>query len=340
MSRVVTFGEIMLKLSSPGYSRIGQSSSFNVEYSGAEANLAVSLSKFGVDTSFVTKLPINSLGDSAIERLRSYGVNTNYISRGGDRIGIYFSEKGASQRPSRVLYDRLNSSISSADKCDFDWSSIFAEADWFHFTGITPALSINAFNICKEACVNAKRMGLTISCDLNYRSKLWSSAKANEAMSELCRYVDVCIANESDASDVFGYNSKSLDECKDNDVYDVYKHVATSLYKQFNFKIVCITLRKAYSASENDWSAIMYDGNTYFIGDKYRIHLIDRIGGGDSFCAGLIYGILKEFPKQKALDFAIASSCLKQTIEGDFNLVSLDEVFSLMNGNSSGRIQR
>lgn len=338
--KVVTFGEIMLKLSPINYQRFLQAREMMVEFAGAEANVAVSLANYGMRVQFVSKLPDNDFGDAAINSLRKYGVDTTMIVRGGNRLGIYFSEKGASQRPSRVIYDRKESSISCAASSDFNWNSIFDGVSWFHFTGITPALSDSLAVICLEACKEAKKKGITISCDLNYRKQLWSREKASKVMTELCKYVDVCIVNEEDAEDVFGIKAEHSDVRKGIIDEHAYVAVAQKLQHQFDFKFVAITLRESVSASDNNWSAILFDGETYYNSSKYSIHLVDRIGGGDSFCAGLIYGLQSYNSPQKALEFAVASSCLKQTIEGDLNLVSVSEVESLMNGNASGRISR
>ena len=340
MAKVVTFGEIMLKFSPLNYQRICQASVMNVEYAGAEANVAVSLSNYGIDTAFVSKLPENELGDSALNRLRQFGINVQNVVRGGERIGIYFSEKGASQRPSKVIYDRKNSAISNADNTDFNWDAIFADTEWFHFTGITPALSDSLAVICLDACRAAKAKGITISCDLNYRKKLWSKDKAKEVMTEICKYVDVCIANEEDAADVFGIKAKHGDVNSGKIDEQSYASVARQLQQQFGFKYVAITLRESISASDNNWSAILYDGQTIYNSRKYAIHLVDRIGGGDSFGAGLIYGLMELNDAQQALEFAVAASCLKQTIEGDFNIVKVEQVLQLMKGCGSGRIQR
>lgn len=340
MAKVVTFGEIMLKFSPLNYQRICQASVMNVEYAGAEANVAVSLSNYGIDTAFVSKFPENELGDSAINRLRQFGIDVQNVVRGGERIGIYFSEKGASQRPSKVIYDRKNSAISNADNTDFNWDAIFADTEWFHFTGITPALSDSLAVICLDACRAAKAKGITISCDLNYRKKLWSRDKAKEVMTEICKYVDVCIANEEDAADVFGIKAKHGDVNSGKIDEQSYASVARQLQQQFGCKYVAITLRESISASDNNWSAILYDGQTIYNSRKYAIHLVDRIGGGDSFGAGLIYGLMELNDAQQALEFAVAASCLKQTIEGDFNIVKVDEVLQLMKGCGSGRIQR
>ena len=338
--KVVTFGEIMMKFSPLSYQRFLQTTAMNVEYAGAEANVAVSLANYGIESAFVTKLPNNDLGEAAINAIRHYGVEANSIVRGGNRIGIYFSEKGASQRPSKVIYDRAGSAIACAESSEFDWNAIFENASWFHFTGITPALSESMANICLEACRVAKSKGIIISCDLNYRNKLWSRDKAQKVMSELCQYVDVCIANEEDAANVFGIKADNSDVCGGVIDETSYESVARQLKERFDFQIVAITLRESISASDNNWSAILYDGQKIFKSRKYAIHIVDRIGGGDSFGAGLIYGILRYDEPQKALEFAVAASCLKQTIEGDFNLSSVAEVESLLKNGGSGRIIR
>lgn len=340
MGRVVTFGELMLKLSPLAYGRLIQAHQLNVEFSGAEANVAVSLSTFGVPTTFVSAVPNNVIGEAAINALRHYGVNTSRIIKSGDRLGIYFAEKGASQRPSMVVYDRKGSAIANAANTDFDWDAIFTGAEWFHFTGITPALSDSLAAICLEACRAANAKGITISCDLNYRKKLWSREKACQVMTELCQYVAVCIANEEDAADVFGIKAEHSDVNKGEIDEQSYASVARQLQQNFNFKYVAITLRESISASDNNWSAILYDGKTIYNSRKYAIHLVDRIGGGDSFGAGLVYSLLNKYDCQHALEYAVAASCLKQTIEGDFNQVSVAEVEALINSKGTGRIQR
>lgn len=339
-NKVFTFGETMLKFSPQNFQRFLQATSMNIEYAGAEANVAVSLANYGMNVAFVSKLPDNDFGDAALNILRHYGVDTSKAVRGGERMGIYFVEKGASQRPSKVIYDRKGSAIASAHPADFDWAKIFEGATWFHFTGITPALSDSLAAICREACCAAKAKGITISCDLNYRKKLWSRERAKEVMTELCQYVDVCIANEEDAADVFGITAGNSEI--NNGVIDFqsYASVARQLQQRFGFQKVAITLRESISASDNNWSAILYDGKRVYTSRKYAIHIVDRIGGGDSFGAGLIYGLTQYGDTQKSLEFAVAASCLKQTIEGDFNLVSKAEVESLMNGNCNGRILR
>lgn len=340
MARVVTFGEIMLRLSPEGFDRFLQADRFEASFGGGEANVAVSLANYGFDTAFVSKLPKHEIGQMAVNSLRRFGVDTKSIIRGGDRVGIYFLEKGASQRGSLCIYDRAGSAIAEAEPNEFDWDSIFSGAEWFHFTGITPALSEKAAEICMEACKAAKRMGLMVSCDLNYRSKLWSREEAKKTMGELCKYVDVCIANEEDAFDVFGISAEGTDVHKGELDLEGYKSVAKQLVEKFSFKLAAITLRTSYSASDNGWGAMLYDGNDFFFSKEYRIHIVDRVGGGDSFCGGLIYSLLSGFEKQDAVDFAVAASCLKQTIEGDFNMVSVEEVKKLAGGNESGRVQR
>lgn len=340
MKKVVTFGEIMLKLSPNGWQRFTQAGSFNVEYSGAEANVAVSLANYNIPVSFVSRVPDNDLGQAACHTLRAAGVHTDSIVLGGDRLGIYFAEKGASQRASKVIYDRKNSAIATANPEDFDWIKIFHDAQWFHFTGITPALSPSLANLCLIACQQAKKLGLTISCDLNYRSKLWTKSQAQSTMAQLVPYIDVCIANESDIADVFGISAQDSDVEKGELKVHSYDIVAQELLKKFGFKYVAITLRESISASLNNWSGMLYDGDTHFHSKKYSIHIIDRIGSGDAFAGGLIYGLINQFAPQKALDFAVAASCLKHTIEGDFNHVSVTEVEALLNNNISGRIQR
>ena len=318
--KVITFGEIMLRLAPEGYYRFVQADTFGATYGGGEANVAVSLANYGFDAKFVTKLPTHEIGQAAVNSLRKYGVDTSYIARGGDRVGIYFLEKGASQRPSKVIYDRAGSSIAAASKDDFNWEEIFDGAEWFHFTGITPALNDEVAAICLEACKAAKAAGVTVSCDLNYRNKLWSKEKAGQVMGELCKYVDVCIANEEDASDVFGIKAADTD--------------------RFGFSKVAITLRESISANDNKWSAMLYDGKDFCFSKKYTMHIVDRVGGGDSFGGGLICACLNGYDSQAAIEFAVAASCLKHSIEGDFNMVSMDEVLKLAGGDASGRVQR
>lgn len=338
--KVITFGEIMLRLAPEGYYRFVQADTFGATYGGGEANVAVSLSNYGLDAKFVTKLPKHEIGQAAVNSLRKYGVDTSYIARGGNRVGIYFLEKGASQRPSKVIYDRANSAIYEATKEDFDWEKIFEGAEWFHFTGITPALNDTVADICLDACKAAKKMGLTVSCDLNYRNKLWTKEKAGNVMAKLCEFVDVCIANEEDAADVFGIHAEGTDVTKGNVNHEGYKSVAKQLSDRFGFSKVAITLRESISANDNNWSAMLFDGSEYMFSKKYSVHIVDRVGGGDSFGAGLIYSLINNFSSRDAIEFAVAASCLKHAVEGDFNLVSVDEVNKLSGGDGSGRVQR
>ena len=339
-TKVITFGEIMLRLAPEGYYRFVQADSFGATYGGGEANVAVSLANYGFDAKFVTKLPTHEIGQAAVNSLRKYGVDTSYIARGGSRVGIYFLEKGASQRPSKVIYDRAGSSIATASPEDFDWKTIFDGADWFHFTGITPALNDQVAGICLDACKAAKEAGLTISCDLNYRNKLWSKEKAGQVMGKLCEYVDVCIANEEDAADVFGIKAAGTDVTAGAVNHEGYKDVARQLAERFGFSRVAITLRESLSANDNNWSAMLYDGTGYYFSKKYKMHIVDRVGGGDSFGGGLICASLNNYEPQAAIEFAVAASCLKHTIEGDMNMVSMDEVLRLAGGDGSGRVQR
>lgn len=337
--KVVTFGEIMLRLTPPDYKRIVQTDNFEVIYGGGEANVAVSLANFGVDVAYVTKLPDNPVGQAALNALRRYGVNTDYIVRGGDRLGIYYCENGASQRPSLVIYDRAHSAIAEASPDDFDWDEIFADAAWFHTTGITPALSDNMARVTIEAVKAAKARGVKVSCDLNYRAKLWSKERAGEVMSEVMKYVDVCIANEEDAEMVFGIKSGSDIEKGEINV-DGFKSVAQQLIDRFGLELVGSHLRISRSASDNGWLIVLYDGKDFVRSTQYDIHIVDRVGGGDSFAAGLIYSQLMGKDLQESAEFAAAASCLKQTIPGDFNHVTLKEVESLAAGNTSGRVKR
>ena len=340
MNRIVTFGEIMLRLSPPGYLRFGQVDSFDVTYGGGEANVAVSLANYGENVAFVTKLPDNPIGKAAVASLRQHGVSIENIAWGGDRIGIYFLEKGASQRPSKVVYDRKSSAIAQVEPPDFNWEKIFEGVQWFHFTGITPALGPKIADICKTACIEAKKAGAKISCDLNYRKKLWSSTEAKTVMSELMKYVDVCIANEEDAEKVFGIKAINNSIISGELNRQGYESVAKELAETFDFEKVAITLRESISASDNYWSAMIYDGKECYFSKKYHIHIVDRVGGGDSFGGGLIYGLLNKTDVQEALEFAVAASCLKHTVEGDFNEVTLEEVEALAEGDGSGRVQR
>ena len=338
--KVVTFGELMLRLAPNGYYRFFQDDQLQATFGGGEANVAVSLANYGMDASFVTKLPTHAIGQAAVNSLRKYGVDTSKIVRGGDRVGIYFLEKGASQRGSVCIYDRAHSAIQEAAPSDFDWDAIFEGVDWFHFTGITPALGENLVEICREACKAAKAHGVKISCDLNYRGKLWTRDRARAAMTDLCQYVDVCISNEEDAKDVFGIEAENTDIYGGKLNKEGYKSVAKQLADKFGFEKVAITLRTSISASDNDWAAMLYDGENYCFSKEYHLHIVDRVGGGDSFGGGLIYALLSGKNTQDAVEFAVAASALKHSIEGDYNLVTVSEVEKLAGGDGSGRVQR
>jgi 2-dehydro-3-deoxygluconokinase len=339
-NRVVTFGEIMLRLNPEGYFRLVQASRLETSFAGGEANVAASLANFGIDTAYVTKVPAHEVGQCAVNAMRQYGVDVRHMVRGGDRLGLYYTEKGASQRPSKVIYDRARSAIALADRSDFDWEEIFHGADWFHFTGITPALGGQLPEICLEACQAAKRLGLTVSCDLNYRKKLWSRAEASKVMERLMPYVDICISNEEDAKDVFGIEAEHSNVEKGELNRQGYVSVAQQLTQRFGFRMVAITLRESLSASDNNWGGMLYcEGRAYF-SPTYHVHIVDRVGGGDSFGAGLIYSLLQKKAPQDTINFAAAASCLKHTIEHDINLVSVEEVELLAAGNASGRVQR
>ena len=342
MGKFVTFGEIMFRLNPEGFLRLVQADKFEVTVAGGEANVAVSLANYGLDATFVSKVPSHEVGDYVIRTLRKYGIDTKYVLRGGKRLGIYFVEKGASQRPSKVIYDREDSAIAMAKADEFDWDAIFEGAEWFHWTGITPALSDNMVEACLQACKKAKEKGVTISCDLNYRKKLWSREKAGEVMAKLMPYVDVCIANEEDAADVFGIHAEHTDIEGGKLDYAAYESVARQLSQRFGCKKVAITLRGSISASENTWAGMLYDAvtDTTDISRSYLIKIVDRVGGGDSFGGGLIYALSHGYSNADAINFAVAASCLKHTIEHDFNEVKVEEVLALMKGSGSGRVQR
>jgi 2-dehydro-3-deoxygluconokinase len=340
MKKVVTMGEIMLRLSAPNHLRFSQSDSFDVIYGGGEANVAVSLANYGFDARFVSRVPKHEIGQCAINALRKFNVNVDYIARGGERLGIYFLETGASMRPSKVVYDRSDSAIATATEEDFDFDEIFKDAEWFHFSGITPAISDNAAKLTELACIAAKKHGVTVSVDLNYRKKLWSPAKAQEIMTKLMKYVDVCIGNEEDAELCLGFKPGHTDVTTGDLELDGYKTIFTEMMEKFNFKYVVTTLRESYSASDNGWSALIYDGKEFYHSKKYNVRIVDRVGGGDSFAGGLICGMLDGKSQGDALEFAVAASAMKHTIFGDFNLVSREEVENLAKGDASGRVQR
>lgn len=338
--RVVTFGEIMLRLAPEGFLRFLQEPRFQATFGGGEANVAVSLAQFGLNARFVTKLPNNAIADACIGNLKSFGVETDMIARGGNRVGIYYLEKGASVRPSKVIYDRAGSAIAEADLSDFDWYKVFEDADWFHFSGITPALGDGVARITLEAVKAAKKAGVTVSCDLNYRKNLWSTQRAEKVMSGLMPYVDVCIGNEEDAEKVFGIKPDGNNVTGGKLNKEGYEQVAEQLTKKFGFKAVACTLRESISASDNRWGAMLYCGGKAHFSKTYNLHIVDRVGGGDSFSAGLIYGLTTGKTPENALEFAVAASALKHTVEGDFNRVGVDEVEKLASGDGSGRVQR
>ena len=332
----------MVRLQPFNYERFVQANTLEFTFGGGEANVAVSLANYGMDAAFVTKLPAHAIGQAAVNSLRRYGVDTSKIVRGGERVSIYYNEKGASQRGSVCIYDRANSAIQLAQPEDFNWDEIFEGADWFHFTGITPALGENVVEICRQACKAAKAKGIRISCDLNCRGKLWTREQARAAMTDLCQYVDVCISNEEDAKDVFGIEAEATNIYGGQLNHDGYKSVAKQLADKFNFEKVAITLRESHSASDNGWSAMLFDASSdeYCFSKKYELRIIDRVGGGDSFGGGLIYALLSGKTTQEAVEFAVAASALKHTIEGDYNMMTVAEVEKLAGGDGSGRIQR
>ena len=332
-NKIITFGEIMLRLSPENNERFTQCHEFEAVYGGGEANTAVSLANFGVDCGFVTKLPEHSIGQSAVNSLRQYGVDISNIVRGGDQIGIYFLEKKTSQRPTNVIYNRSGSAIALAEESDFDWDKIFKDATWFHFSGITPAISDNMAKITLAACKAAKEKGLTISCDLNYRSKLWSSEKANKVMSELCPYVDICIANEDDAVGIFSMDASKSDKEKN-------AYIAEELTKCFPFKMVASVWRTETSITTFKLQSMIYTEGKAYYSKEYFMNILDYIGAGDAYCAGIIYSIINNFDPQKTVEFANAASCLKHTVSGDFNLVTVDEVMKLAFSASGNEVSR
>ncbi len=341
--KVVTLGEIMLRLSTPGFTRFVQTQSFDATFGGGEANVAVALSNYGLDSYFVSKLPKHEMGQAAVNHLRRFGVKDNYIVRGGERVGIYFLETGASQRASKVIYDRSDAAVTTLAHHELDWDDVFKDAQWFHWTGITPALGKTMQETLISACKAAKRAGVTISADLNYRKKLWSTAEAQAVMVPLMEYVDVCIANEEDAEKSLGFTAGSTNVEHAHLDEEAYAYLTKELKQKFGFKAVAITLRESFSASVNGWSAMLCDDKDCQIpyrSKRYDIQIVDRVGGGDSFASGLIYGLLHKESTKDALEFAVAASCLKHTIPGDFNLVSVAEVEALAKGSGSGRVER
>ncbi len=338
--KVVTLGEIMLRLSTPDYKRFVQADSFDVTYGGGEANVAAALCNYGLQGTFVTKVPDNPIGQAAINHLRRYGVNTEFIARGGERLGIYFLETGASMRASQVVYDRAHASISQVEIAEFDFDKILDGASWFHTTGITPALSDKAAALTEAALKAARAKGITTSIDLNYRKKLWSKEKAREVMSRLCQYVDVCIGNEEDADTTLGFKAKDTDVTKGELNLEGYKDVFRQMKEKFGFKYIASSLRESYSASDNGWSALVYDGTEFYHTRKYEVRIIDRVGSGDSFASGFIYGLVTGQSLKDAAEFGVAASAIKHTIPGDLNHATLKEVQELMKGDGSGRVQR
>jgi 2-dehydro-3-deoxygluconokinase len=342
--KVVCFGEVMMRLSPPGYQRFTQTRSFDLTFGGGEANVAVSLANFGIPVEYVSRLPKNDLGEACLMFLRQFGVGLNYMVRGGDRLGIYFLEMGTMQRASKVVYDRAGSAIATVAPGMIDWAKVFDGATWFHWTGITPAIAKGPAEVCLEAVKKAKEMGLTVSCDLNYRANLWKWGKtASEVMPELVSYADVAIGNEEDAEKVFGIHAPGVDITGGKVDGNAYKVVAEQLVQKFpNLKYVGITLRGSLSASHNTWSGLFYDGQQVYLAPIFQVtHIVDRVGGGDSFGAGLIYGMLtygNDF--QKTINFAVAASCLKHSIFGDVNLVTVADAEKLMKGDASGRVSR
>lgn len=340
MSRVVTMGEMMLRLMPRGHLRLEQATSFDAFYGGDESIVAASLARFGVDTAYVTKLPDNPLGRAALSQLRSQGLNTEFVAIGGERLGLNYYETGAAVRPSRVVYDRRHSAMAEATLSDFDFDRIFRGAEWFHVSGITPALSDNTAALTEKAMAAAKQHGLTVSVDLNYRRKLWSPEKARQVMTGLMKYVDVCIGNEEDAEITLGFKPADTNVYAGQLNVEAYKDVFRQMRERFGFKTIGTTLRESLSASDNVWSVLVYDGKTFCHSRKYHLHLVDRGGGGASFAAGLIYGLLTGMSLEETTEFAAAASALKQTILGDFNLTTVSEVMELVKGDVSGRVQR
>ena len=338
--KIVTLGEIMLRLSTPDYKRFVQTEKFDVTYGGGEANVAAALCNYGLQGVFVSKVPDNPIGQSAINHLRRYGVDTRFIAKGGDRLGIYFLETGASMRASQVVYDRAGASIAEVEVSEFNFDKIFEGADWFHTTGITPALSDKTAALTEAALKAAKAKGITTSIDLNYRKKLWSKDKARKVMTHLCQFVDVCIGNEEDADTTLGFKANNTDVTQGQLNLDGFKDVFRQMKEKFGFKFIASSLRESHSASDNGWSALVYDGSEFYHTKEYQVRIVDRVGSGDSFASGLIYGLVTDMSMKEAAEFGVAASALKHTIPGDLNHATLNEVKSLMEGDGSGRVQR
>jgi len=340
VKNIIGFGDFMVSLNPEGYLRFIQANKFDINYTGAEANVLVSLSMMGMPTEFVTRLPKNDISSSGIAHLKKFGVGVKNIAFGGDRMGLLYLEKGAAQRPSKVIYDRKYSSICTVQTGDFNWDKIFADACWFHITGITPALSESTSEVSIEACRAAKSNGLTVSCDLNYRKNLWTPEQARATMERLLEYVDVLVANEEDADKILGIRAANTDVNSGKLDYEGYTDVARQINQKYRVGKIAVTLRTSISASDNEWVAMLYDGGHAYFSKKYMIHIVNRVGAGDSFAAGLIYGMLQGFDAQKTIEFAAAASCLKHSIEMDFNVCTVEEITKLMEGDASGRVQR
>ncbi len=330
----------MMRLSTPDYKRFEQANTFDITYGGGEANVAAAICNYGLNATFVTKVPKEAIGQAAINHLRRYGVDTSQIARGGDRIGIYFLETGAAMRASKVIYDRAGAAIADADVSDFNFDAIFKDANWFHTTGITPALSDKAAHLTEVALMEAKKRGITTSIDLNYRKKLWTKEKAQKVMTNLCKYVDVCIGNEEDAETTLGFKSEGTDIHKGELNLEGYKSVFKQMKDKFGFKYIASTLRESHSASDNGWSALVYDGTEFYHTKHYEVRIIDRVGSGDSFASGFIFGLVSGKSMPEAAEFGVAASALKHTIPGDLNHVTVEEVMALVKGDGSGRVQR
>lgn len=338
--QLVVFGEIMMRLQTHGHERFVQAREFDAYYTGAETNVAVSVANYGLRGYVVSKIPATEIGQACINYVRSFGVNTDFVVRGGKRLGLFYLETGASQRPSNIIYDRAGSAVTELCVGEIDWEAVFDGKDWFHFTGITPALAPNLVDVTAEACRSAKRLGLTVSCDLNYRSKLWGRDEAQRAMTGLMEFVDVLICNEEDAEMVFGIRARDSEVARGQLGMPGYQEVAAELQRRFSLRHVAITLRESLSATLNGWSGLLYDGQSFYRSRRYEMWVVDRVGGGDAFAGGLVYALLTATPPQDALEFAVAASCLKHSIPGDFNLVTAAEVKALMRGDQSGRVRR
>ncbi len=339
--KMVAFGELMMRLNPPGNERIVQANEFEVRFTGGEANAAVMLAGLGFQTYVVARVPTHELGQACVNYVRRFGVNTDFVARGGDHLGIMYLENGASQRGSKVIYDRDHTSMQGISKVDVDWPAVLSGADWFHFSGTAPALGENVLEVLRDGLIEAKRLGVTVSCDLNYRAKLWGSRDSKAVMTELMPFVDVLIGNEEDVAKVFGIKAVGSDVVRGELRVGSYKKVAEQIAETFDFRFVATTLRTSVSASVNRWAGLLYDRTNHYLSRTYEIHpIVDRVGGGDSFTGGLIFGLVHGLDRQACVEFAVAASCLKHSIPGDFNHVSLDEIEALLAGDSSGRVQR